>query len=68
MSMRSIKSKLQYSRFPVKLGLPPAPPWRRRSPAPGPGSGTRQRHSEKLEVVDKRAVEQNSVKGDGPGN
>ena len=50
MSMRSIKSDLKYSRFPVKLGLPPSPPWKRRTPAPGPGSGTRTRRSELVEA------------------
>lgn len=50
MSMRSIRSDLEYSRFPVKLGLPPSPTWTRRTPAPGPGSGTRQRRSDKVDA------------------
>ncbi len=57
MSMRSIKSKLAYSRFPVKVMMPPAPPWRRRSPSPGPGTGGRQRRSERLELVPRRVVD-----------
>lgn len=57
MFMRSTKSKLSYSRFPVKVLMPPAPPWRRRSPTPGPGTGGRQNRPERLELVDKRAVE-----------
>jgi hypothetical protein len=55
MSMRSIKSDLKYSRFPVKLGMPPSPPWKRRTPAPGPGSGTRVRRSELVDAQAKRA-------------
>lgn len=50
MSMRTIKSNLEYSRFPIKLGLPPSPPWKRRAPAPGPGTGTRERRSEKVDA------------------
>ena len=67
MSMRSMKSKLEYSNFPVKLGLPPAPPWKRRTPAPGPGTGTRQRRSEKIDADAMKLVEKaqgNSDKGD----
>lgn len=67
MSMRSIKSDLEYSRFPMKLGLPPTPPWKRRTPAPGPGSGTRLRRSEKVDADSlKRAdkAQGNSDKGD----
>ncbi len=50
MSMRSTKSDLAYSRFPVKVGLPPSPLWKRRTPNPGPGSGSRQRRSEQVEA------------------
>lgn len=67
MSMRSIRSDLEYSRFPVKLGLPPGPSWKRRTPAPGPGSGTRQRRSEKVDADALKRAEQaqgNSDKGE----
>lgn len=67
MSMRSIKSDLEYSRFPMKLGLSPAPSWKRRTPAPGPGTGTRQRRSDKISAEALKQVEKaqgNSDKGD----
>jgi len=67
MSMRSIRSDLEYSRFPMKLGLPPTPPWKRRTPAPGPGSGTRQRRSEKIDADAQKHADKaqgNSDKGD----
>jgi hypothetical protein len=67
MSMRSIKSDLEFSRFPVKLGLQPTPSWKRRTPAPGPGSGTKLRRSDKVEADALRRVEKaqgNSDKGD----
>ncbi len=50
MSMRSTRSDLKDSRFPLKLGLPPAPPWKRRAPAPGPPSGDRVRRSEQVDA------------------
>jgi hypothetical protein len=51
MSMRSTRSDLKGSRFPLKLGLPPAPQWKRRTPAaPGPGSGDRVRRSEQADA------------------
>jgi hypothetical protein len=50
MSMRSIRSELKSSRFPLKLGLPPAPPWKRRTPAPNPGPGDRVRRSEQVDA------------------
>ena len=56
--MRSIRSDLEYSRFPVKLGLPPTPPWKRRAPAPGPGSGERVRRSEQLDAESAHRLEQ----------
>lgn len=67
MSMRSIRSDLEYSRFPMKLGLPPSPEWKRRTPAPGPGSGNRQRRSERLSLDALKRTEKaqgNSDKGD----
>lgn len=67
MSMRSIKSDLKYSRFPMKLGLPPSPEWKRRTPAPGPGSGSRQRRSEQIRAEAFKRAEKaqgNSEKGD----
>lgn len=67
MSMRSIKYDLEYSSFPVKLGLQPAPAWKRRKPAPGPGRGPRQRRSEKVDADAVKRMEQvqgNSDKGD----
>lgn len=51
MSMRSTRSDLKSSRFPLKLGFPPVPPWKRRAPAPGPGSGDRVRRSEQLDCT-----------------
>lgn len=38
MSMRSTRSDLKSSRFPMKLGLHPAPPWKRRAAAAGFGT------------------------------
>ncbi len=67
MSMRSIKSDLEYSRFPMKLGMPPSPSWKRRTPAPGPGSGTRLRRSDKIDADALKREEKaqgNSDKGD----
>lgn len=51
MFMRSTRSDLKDSSFPLKLGLPPAPPWKRREPAPGPGSGDRVRRSEQVDAT-----------------
>ncbi len=68
MSMRSTRSDLSYSRFPVKLGLPPAPLWKRRNPTPDPGSGRRPRRSEQIEAEAQKRVEQQrclSEQGDG---
>ena len=68
MSMRTIKSDLESSRFPLKVGLQPSPSWKRRtSIAPGPGSGSRQRRSEKVEAEMlklKEKAQGNSDKGD----
>lgn len=50
-STKTIKSKLSDSKFPLKLGLPPTPPWRRRIPAPGPGSGSGKKTAVQLTVV-----------------
>ena len=50
MSMRSTRSDLKSSRFPLKLGLPPSPPWKRRAPVPGPGNGDRVRRSEQVDA------------------
>lgn len=57
MFMRSTRSDLKDCRFPLKLGLPPSPPWKRREPAPGPGSGDRVRRSEQLEIVPTKLTE-----------
>jgi hypothetical protein len=38
-STRRIKSRLEFSTFPLRLALPPAPVWRRRRTTPGPGAG-----------------------------
>lgn len=65
MSMRSIKSDLKYSRFPIKLGMPPSPPWKRRTPAPGPGSGTRVRRSE---LVEAQARQADKAQGNSEGS
>jgi len=65
MSMRSIKSDLKYSRFPVKLGMPPSPPWKRRTPAPGPGSGSRVRRSEQVVEVQLKLVEKAQGNSEG---
>ncbi|GMU57062.1 MAG: hypothetical protein AMXMBFR33_62080 [Candidatus Xenobia bacterium] len=51
MSTKTTKSKLSDSKFPLKLGLPPTPPWRRRVPAPGPGSGAGRKIGVQLTVV-----------------
>lgn len=48
---KTTKSKLSDSKFPLKLGLPPTPPWRRRVPAPGPGSGSGKKMAVQLTVV-----------------
>lgn len=63
MSMRSTRSDLKSSRFPMKLGLHPAPPWKRRaagvsrpgsSPWAGDGNppapGDRVRRSEQVDA------------------
>ena len=50
MSTKTTKSKLSDSKFPLKLGLPPTPPWRRRVPAPGPGSGAGRKVGVQLSV------------------
>ncbi len=63
MSMRSIRSDLKYSRFPVKLGLPPAPLWKRRTPAPGPGSGERLRRSERVDADASKRADLAQVQG-----
>jgi hypothetical protein len=49
-SMRNTRSDLKDSRFPLKLGLHPAPEWKRRTHIPGPGPGERVRRSEQLEA------------------
>ncbi len=50
MSMRSIRSELKSSRFPLKVGVSPVPAWTRRAPAPGPGPGERVRRSELVDL------------------
>lgn len=51
MSMRSTRSDLKSSRFPLKLGIHAAPIWKRRALAqPVPGSGDRVRRSEQVEA------------------
>lgn len=65
MSTRSIRSELEYSRFPLKLGMPPAPEWKRRTPAPGPGSGGRQRRSEQVEADAEKRAEKAQGQSDG---
>lgn len=68
MSMRTIKSDLESSRFPLKVGLQPSPSWKRKTATvPGPGSGPRQRRSEKLDaelLKLKEKAQGNSDKGD----
>ena len=49
MSMRSTRSDLKGSRFPLKLGIHAAPIWKRRAPAPAP-SGDRVRRSEQVDA------------------
>lgn len=68
MSMRSIRSELKGSRHPLKLGLAPTPPWKRRVPSaasarlrdpeqPGEGVLDRVRRSEQVEAEVKRLLE-----------
>lgn len=65
MSMRSTKFDLEYSRFPLKLGLPPSPQWKRRAPAPGPGPGSRQRRSEQVDADANKRSEKAQGNNDG---
>lgn len=51
MSMRSTRSDLKSSRFPLKLGIHAAPLWKRRAfTQPVSGSGDRARRSEQVEA------------------
>lgn len=59
-SMRSIRSELEYSRFPLRVGLPPSPPWRRRRPTPGPGSGRADRQLRVVRLVEAPSLEEES--------
>lgn len=57
--MRSIRSELKGSKFPLKVGMSATPSWTRRAPAPtpapGPEPGDRVRRSE---LIDLEAVKQ----------
>lgn len=50
--MRSIRSELKGSKFPLKVGMSPTPSWTRRAPAPAPGPepGDRVRRSELIDL------------------
>lgn len=51
--MRSIRSELKGSLFPLKLGVSPTPVWARRAapaPVPAPGPGERTRRSELVDL------------------
>ena len=52
MSMRSIRSELKGSLFPLKVGVSSAPVWARRAQAsvPAPGPGERTRRSELIDL------------------
>lgn len=50
MSMRSTRSELKGSRFPLKVGMSPMPSWTRRAPAPAPGPNERVRRSELIDL------------------
>lgn len=64
MSMRSIRYDLEFSDFPAKLGLQPAPVWKRRVTALDPRSVKRERRSEKLDDEALRELERLSKKPD----
>ncbi len=48
--MRSIRSELKGSKFPLKVGMSAAPSWARRAPAPAPEPGDRARRSELIDL------------------
>lgn len=50
------RSRLVDTPFPLRVGMPPSPPWRRRAHNPGPGTGSVQKGKTRLHLV-RRAEE-----------
>lgn len=57
MSMRSIRSELDGSLFPLKLGVSSLPAWKRRVMTPQSYPGGRMRRSEQVEAESVRRLE-----------